>query len=83
MKEIFLYAGGIILVSIFTIIIIKFVIKKSYIILNSMLGCFGLLAVNFLADITGIDLGYNVLNVLFSVFLGLPGVAFLIVERLI
>lgn len=45
-----------------------------------MLGLFG---VNALTGVTGISIGYNVISIVISVILGLPGVAFLLIERLI
>ncbi len=83
MKELFVYAGLFVLAIFLVVIFIKFVIKRGYVFFNSAIGIAGLFGVNLLSGITGVTIGYSVLSVCISFFLGLPGVAFLIIEKLI
>ena len=83
MKELILYAGILVLVVFAVLVLIRLLFKKMHIVLSAVLGVLGLIAVNASAEITGITLGYSVLSVAVSGLLGLPGVAFLLIEKLI
>lgn len=79
MKDILLYiglvVGGIILIC----LLIWLLAKKRYILFSSLAGLAGLWGVNLI----GIELGYSVASVVLSLVLGLPGLALLLILRLL
>ncbi len=83
MKDIFICAGVFIIGIFLLVFTIRFVVKKSYVLINGILGLLGLLLVNSLSGITNLYLSNNILNYAVSFFLGLPGVAFMLLEKLI
>ena len=83
MRQLIIYAGIFILLIFILLFLIKFIIKNRQVLFSAILGMLGLFVVNALTGVTGISIGYNVISIVISVILGLPGVVFLLIERLI
>lgn len=83
MGEILLYSGIIVLLLFSVYIFIRFFKKKIHFLWSSLLGLIGLAGVNILGAYTGVALGYGVLIMYTSVVLGLPGVALMLLIKLL
>ena len=83
MKEVFIYAGGVVLAVLLVCVIGRLMARKKHIVLSSVSGVAALVVINLTAGITGVGLGYTLLSIGTSVLLGLPGVALLLLGHLL
>lgn len=65
------------------LVILMLTVKKKYLFYNSLLGVAILLIVNLLSGVTGVYLGFGIYTLLFSIILGGPAVAAMIVLNLL
>ena len=79
MKDILLYVGLILGALAALCLLLWLLIKKRYILLSAASGLLGLFGVNLL----GLGLGYSVASVALCALLGLPGLALLLLLRLL
>ena len=83
MNDILLYSAIILVGLVAVFLLFWLIFKKKHVIFSSLLGVLGLFLVNFSAQITGVSLGFSLLSVGLSVILGLPGVALLLLIKLL
>jgi hypothetical protein len=79
MKDILLYIGLVLGGLLLLCLLIWMLVKKRHVLLSVAAGVLGLIGVNLL----GVGLGYTVASVGVCVLLGLPGLALLLILRLL
>lgn len=79
MKDILLYIGLVLGGLLLLCLLIWMLVKKRHVLLSVAAGVLGLIGVNLL----GLGLGYSVASVGVCVLLGLPGLALLLILRLL
>lgn len=79
MKDILFYIGLVLGGLLFLCLLIWMLVKKRHVLLSVAAGVLGLIGVNLL----GLGLGYTVASVGVCVLLGLPGLALLLILRLL
>lgn len=82
-KLILLYGLGIIILYMVGRVFLKPMRMIFKIVYNSILGLIALLVINFVGKYFGLNIALNIYSVLITGFLGIPGLALLIVLKLI
>ena len=79
MKDILIYVGLVVGAVLLLCLLFWMLVKKRHVLLSAATGLLGLIGVNLI----GVELGYTVASVGLSTILGLPGLAALLLLRLL